>query len=107
MRLGAHRLFGPHLYHRYWPGSVRRGIPGRVIVDLWSFLALVSTLAVLIVVHLATLSSILMADLPRHLRALAVLPPLMPMVAWRAGRRGAVVIWGCLVVTYIVLYFAV
>lgn len=57
------------------------------------------------IVHLATLVGALQAELPWRRRLWALLPPMAPVVAWWSGRRGIVILWGFLLITYVVLFF--
>ena len=67
-----------------------------VLLVAWSLL-----LAIFIVIHLVMVwRCVWRQDLAAGRRALALLPPTAPVVAWAAGYRGLVVAWGTVLILY-------
>ncbi len=56
--------------------------------------------AVVLLVHLATLWGVLRSSLRPHWKGLALLPPLTPVAAWRAGQRKTAWAWLVSVAAY-------
>ncbi len=70
--------------------------------ETWMFVAVVVTGALWLWLHVALLGRILLdRDLSVALRLLAVLPPLTPYVAWRAGARTLTVLWAVSLLAYL------
>jgi hypothetical protein len=60
--------------------------------------------ALLLLVHLALLVRAVRAkQLRREWRLAALLPPLTPLVAWKAGARALAVLWAALLISYAIL----
>ena len=67
-----------------------------VLLVAWSLL-----LAIFIVIHLVMVwRCVWREDLPPGRRALALLPPATPVVAWLAGYRGLVAAWAVVLILY-------
>ncbi len=78
-----------------------------VTPEAWLLLAWVLVGAALLVVHVVVVWLSLRAkSLRLTTRLLALVPPIAPGIAWVAGRRVAPVLWGVLLVTYVVLRLA-
>ena len=71
--------------------------------SLVAFVAAVVLGAVALVAHVAVWLTVLRApEVSRAWRVLALLPPITPIAAWRAGRRKAAVAWCVAVAAYVV-----
>jgi hypothetical protein len=75
------------------------------VASLIAFLIAVTVLgAALAIAHLALLVAVWRApEVTRRDRWLALVPVLLPWVAWRSGRRLGAVTWAALLVAYIVV----
>lgn len=74
-----------------------------VSIGLW-LAACVVVLTAFTVTHLALFAAVARDPaVPVTERWLALLPPALPIVAFRAGKRGGVVLWGLLAAGYTVL----
>jgi hypothetical protein len=75
-----------------------------VPASLVTFVAAVVLGAVALVVHVAVWLAVMRApELSRAWRLGALLPPITPIAAWRAGKRKAAVAWCVLVAAYVVV----
>lgn len=71
---------------------------------VWLLLAWVLVGAAVLVAHAAVLWQLRGSELDWRARLAALLvPPLAPVLAWRAGRRASPIAWALLVITYVVL----
>jgi hypothetical protein len=71
---------------------------------VWLLLAwIVVGTAVLIVHALVVWRGVRAKQLSWTWRLLALVPPAAPVVAWRAGHRALPIVWGVLVIGYVVL----
>ena len=71
------------------------------------YVALTVTLAAWIVAHAALVLRVLRARaMAPGRRALALIPPATPVLAWKSGIRGGVVVWSVLLVAYLALQVA-
>ena len=71
--------------------------------EAWLLLAWVLAGAAVLVAHAVVLVQAIGARELGWWRLAAVLPPVAPITAWKAGRRAAPVAWLLLVLTYVVL----
>lgn len=72
--------------------------------ESWLLLSWIVAGAAFLVAHLVNVWQSLSAKaLAVKWRVLSLVPPAAPAVAWAAGRRVAPVVWGVLLVTYVVL----
>lgn len=71
------------------------------------YIALTVTLAAWIVAHAALLLRVLRRrTLAGRTRALALIPPATPILAWQSGMRAGVVVWALLLAVYVGLQVA-
>jgi hypothetical protein len=72
-------------------------------IALWLLLCTL-VLASLLVLHVALLFEVAADEkLPARDRLLSLLPPVLPIIAFRSGRRAAAYTWAALVAGYTVL----
>lgn len=70
--------------------------------EVWLLVGWILVGAAFLVAHLVTLWSCLRAgNIPPLVRALALLPPATPLVAWRVGKRTLPIVWAVLLAVYI------
>lgn len=83
------------------------GMRRRVTSAIWVLIAWVLVGAAFIVVHMVALWQAIRAQqVAVRWRALALLPPATPVVAWMSGARTVPVLWGVILVAYVVLRVA-
>ena len=71
--------------------------------DLALLLAIVLVGAAVLVAHLAILLRALRSSLPGKWKLLALIPVVTPVASWRGGARVGPILWGVLLVAYVVL----
>lgn len=84
----------------------KRAVKGRGVMGsaLATYLALVGVFAALLVTHAVLVVRVLRSRGVRATgKALAIVPPVTPVVAWRAGARVGAVVWIVLLLGYAVL----
>ncbi len=74
---------------------------GALTFNVWLLVVAIVLLAMFFVVHLAILVRVFRSELPTGWKVAALLPPVAPIAAIRAGRKPLALFWGLVLLGYV------